>query len=305
VQNHSTPTNFGASKNPMLTIANPAVTFPNWALPADQSVNYIAGTITRTELKAGAKLYRVYGGPASMTGAYWSPDKPDAASEGEWRSVNAVEPWWNAGTHVAELTVNAGSTLHVWAGGITSQPALYANGDKIRDYFLKGGGQQCFVQTWLSDVQQSTTIVAAGDTPWPSAPTDERYRVVPNVRPEGDPGTLDFTDPVQHVAIQLYSGGAVMRDLAKVLDKVHSTNKAAAGGPADMAADNMITLANAVLRNLHGDPEAARHAAMRAAGLRRVINIDTTMLTGADAIVAQQADAMVTIVVNAATALVG
>ncbi len=298
-----TMTNFGARKNPMLTLANPAKAYPDWSLPSDQAVNFIAGSIARTEIPAGAKLYRVYGGPARINGAYWSPDKPDEKTEGDWRSQNAVEPWWNAGTDVAVLTVKDGTSIHVWSGGITSQPALYANGDRIPDYFLVGGGRQCFVQSWLPEIRDAIEIAPDGRTPWKPS-TDDTYRVTPNVQPSGDVDSLKFTDPVQKVAIYLYEGGTAMRALAKVLDAVHATDPKAAGGPADMAADNLITLANSILRNLATDPQAARDIAKRAAGLRRVIDIDTSMLTGPDAKTAQQADALLTVIVNGAAMLV-
>lgn len=294
---------FGAQKNPMLTLANPPAAFPAWTLPAVQAVNFTVGSITRTELIEGSQLYRVYGGPAGMTGAYWSPDKPDEKTEGAWRSRNAVEPWWNAGTDVALLTVKPGATIHVWSGGITSQPALYANGDVIPEYFLVGGGRQCFVQSWLPEIGGAIDIVPDGKTPW-TAQGGAPYRVAPDVEPEGDPARLNATDPVAKVAVYLYEGAAAMRTLAAVLDARHATDPKADGGPAAMAANNMITLANAIVRNAATEAQAARDIAKRAAGLTRVVDVAASGLTGMDAAVAQRAEALLAVIVSSAAILV-
>jgi len=302
----STVTNFGATKDGFLTLSTPPnKVYPEWALTPDQVVNFTVNTITRTELSAGSRLYRVWGGPAGQRGAYWSPDKPEETTEGEWRSRNAVEPWWNAGTKLAVLTVKDGASINVWSGGITSQPALYANGERIPDYFLVGGGQQCLVPFWLPDISSAIKIeTVPGGIPWEPVEPDETYRVTPDVQPSVSINTLDFSDPVQQVAIFLYEGGTAMRALAKALDAAHQTRPEAAGGPADMAADNMITLANAIVRNVATNPKEAIEIARRAAGLRRVVDIDTGMLEGDDARIARQADAQVTVIAERAGRLV-
>lgn len=299
-------TGFGATYGGFLTLSTPPNrVYPDWALTPDQVVNFMVNTITRTELPAGSQLYRVWGGPAKEFGAYWSPERPQEKTEGEWRGRNAVEPWWNAGTKLAVLTVKEGASIHVWSGGITSQPALYANGERIPDYFLVGGGQQSLVQFWLPDVSAAIEIETVTDgIPWEPAEPDEKYRVIADVQPSVGINTLDFSDPVQQVAIFLYEGGAAMRELAKALDAAHATSREAAGGPADMAADNMITLANAIVRNVATNPNEASEIARRAAGLRRVIDIDTSMLQGDDARIAHQADALVTVIAERAGRLV-
>ena len=115
----------GAKKKPMLLLGLPPKTLkaPGYFdLEGNEAKNFTDAS--PETLATGRTLYRVFGGGAGKIGGYWSPAPPAPnMTEGEWRSENAVELAWNAGTTVVSMTITANNGLQCWTGGIESQPA--------------------------------------------------------------------------------------------------------------------------------------------------------------------------------------
>lgn len=139
---------------------------PGWpTLRKSDAINFT--NASPVSLGTGTTLYRVYGGPAPLTGSYWSPGPPALGeSEARWRGNTAVELSWNDATHVGKVTIE-GSPVLAWEGGIAPQPAQDMQCQYLAGYLLPGGGQQYWVP--LGDLPRATGI---GPTPW--SPTAHR-----------------------------------------------------------------------------------------------------------------------------------
>ncbi|MEO0865075.1 MAG: hypothetical protein AAFY39_10915, partial [Pseudomonadota bacterium] len=235
----------GAQENPMLLIGLPDrdITATGYfTLLGKQAVTFAkASPITLT---GGDKLYRVYGGPARPKGGFWAPEPPKAnTTQGEWRSTNAVEPSWNDGTHVVELTVNAGHALQCWMGEIESQPARNNVDKVIPDWWLVGGGTQYFAQFWTAGFSDAVTLTPQGGTPWadPRAVAAVASGPVTAVTCDAQAGDLNPDQPEQAHVGAVIALANVLRASAGAMQDSASEDAAALS----MAANNLIQSANA------------------------------------------------------------
>lgn len=268
--NNSTPQP-GALKNPMLSLGMTLrdVTAPGWPdHDAKNAVNFTLGAKPFVVPK-GESLYRVYGGAASMKGAYWSPAPPAAGStEGDWRGSNAIEYSWNAGENVASYT--AQDDIHLWTGGVESQPAQDMDGAILPDFWLVGGATQFFFPFWLIT---GFTPVPCGPTPWQSAtPTAAPSAPTQLVATAGD------FDPADMQAAQAFRVGILadaLRSSAETMraSAAHSEDATALDG----AVANLIASANTILNNIGGDPKIVSTQVRSQVGLARFVTIDDQM----------------------------
>lgn len=270
----------GAKKNPMLLIGMPHIELKKpsyFDLAPDQTVTYSAAQkVTPTTLTAGQKLYRVYGGPAKAAGGFWAPSAPGAnESEGDWRGSNAVEPHWNAGTHIVEMTVNAGQQVQTWMGEIESQPALDNTDKAIKDWWLVGGGTQYFFQFWTPAFKNGVTLKPLGGTPWadPRAVAAVTSGQMPKDTLNLDAKATDLNpqEPIEAHVVAVETLATALRAAAQSLQSQNDADDAA---PLAEAANNLIATANQLLKDHGSDEEAAALRVRSQLSLGRVIDID-------------------------------
>ncbi len=290
-----TPPFPGARENPILRLPMPHITLSEasyFDLKPDQTVTFSAANPVRAvTLAAGQKLYRVFGGQiASANGAFWAPDPPAKdATEGDWRSLNAVELIWNAGTHVAEMTIREGCTLQTWFGEIGSQPARSDKG-VIKDWWLVGGGQQYFLQFWTSACDDAVTIKTLGNTPWSDAllhkPMMPKTEIV-----------IDFVRSEENDGVKAHAHVSVLCNLTDALRTVAKSagDKDAAATMAE-AANFVASFANILLADVQNDPKAVEVAIRSNLHLGRHIQIDPRLPHASKAI-----NALQTVIHHAAT----
>lgn len=243
------------------------VTAAGWPdLDAKNAVNFTLGAAPYV-LPKGQSLYRVYGGTASMKGAYWSPAPPAAGStEGDWRGSNAIEYSWNAGENVASYT--AQDDIHLWKGGVESQPAQDMDGAILPDYWLVGGATQFFFPFWLI---KGFTPVAYGPTPWHTATPSAAPRAPAQL--VAAPG--DF-DPADKQAAQAFRVG-VLADALRSSAEILRQSAAADAASLDGAVSNLMASANSILNNIGSDPGIVGTEVRSQVGLARFVTIDDQM----------------------------
>ncbi|WP_296418142.1 hypothetical protein [Pseudooctadecabacter sp.] len=280
-----TPPFPGARKDPMLLIGMRSIELKEagyFDLAPSQTVTYSAARpIHAMTLTEGDKLYRVFGGQnkAKAKGGFWAPEAPAKdETEGEWRSTNAVEPVWNAGTHVAELTVKKGCTLQTWFGEIESQPAMNDESEAIPGWWLVGGGPQYFCQSWTEAFGDAVTIKTLGNTPWSTAKEDTPAMPDTEVAIAAQIGDLDTrVEAFAHVATVL----RLVDSLRAIASATQDTDEAAHMAA---AANTVATSANTLLGNVDKDPQAVDLAIRSNLHLGRFIDIDPAQPNGHAAI---------------------
>ncbi|WP_439141181.1 hypothetical protein [Pseudooctadecabacter sp.] len=270
-----TPPFPGAQKDPMLLIGMRSIELKEdgyFTLAPSQTVTYSAARpVHAMTLNAGDKLYRVFGGKnkAKAKGGFWAPEPPAKDdTEGDWRATNAVEPAWNAGTHVAQLTVKEDCTLQTWFGEIESQPALTDDNKTIDGWWLVGGGQQYFCQFWTKEFDAAVTVETLGNTPWSTAKAAAPAMPAKEVAVVAKVGDLDTN-------VEAFAHIAALSHLADSLRAVASAtdNEDEAAHMAE-AANNMANTANVLLSEVDNDPIAVDLGIRSNLGLARYIDID-------------------------------
>ncbi|MDJ0821881.1 MAG: hypothetical protein QNJ09_08755 [Paracoccaceae bacterium] len=294
---NATPPFPGAKENPMLLLGLLPRTITFFDLKGDKAKNFTDAS--PVILKPGKQLYRVFGGGAGKIGGYWSPSPPSPGeTEGDWRSENAVEPVWNAGTTVVEMTVKKGKTLQSWTGGIESQPARDDQQKIIKDWFLVGGGTQFYVNSWAKDFTDSLDFKVLGPTPWTAqAPAVSVEEPAQDVALATAPEDLSpETAAEAHVRL-VHDLAAALRATAEAL-----RDPAVPCAPEDVAilrqAANTVTAqANAMLADIGQDDAAVEVAAWAQCSLSRHIEVDPRWPQG------RAAEAALEQVVHSAAAL--
>lgn len=258
----------GAQKNPMLNLGmtHRDVEQDGWPkLDKDNAPNFVANA-SPVMFEKGQTLFRVYGGSAKMNGAYWSPEPPaPKETEAQWRSENAIEYSWNAGQFVASYT--ATKDIPLWTGSVEAQPAQSLDNQILPDYWLVGGGPQFFFPYWLID---GFAAVAVGDTPWAGkADTGP-------VAPEGLAARVQDVDPADANAAQAFRVSALADAIRASADalRVVGTDTADEMAALEGAVANLMSSANAILRNLDSDPQLVGAAIRSQVGLARHIRLE-------------------------------
>lgn len=290
-----TPPFPGTQEKPVLLVAMPHITLHQasyFDLKPDQAVTFSAANPVRAAtLPAGQKLYRVFGGQiAKAKGAFWAPEPPAKdATEGDWRSLNAVEPIWNAGTHVAEMTIQEDCTLQTWFGEIGSQPARSEKGI-IKDWWLVGGGQQYFLQSWTPAFDDAVTIKTLGNTPWSDAFLHKTTMPKTEI-------AINFTPSEGNLAVGAHAHVSVLSNLTDALRLVaKSADDMDAASTMAEAANTVASFANILLADVEQDPKAVEAAIRANLHLGRHIEIDPTLAHASKAI-----EALQTVIHHAAT----